>query len=101
MTVMQVIVEGSEAGRPVRYTYDLLDRFDVPTGVTSMARTTGYTCTAAARLVAKGAFRRVGICPPEYLGQAPGCADAVLADLAARGVKLTVNMQPTTVVEGS
>lgn len=101
MTVMQVIVEGSEAGRPVRYTYDLLDHFDVSTGVTSMARTTGYTCTAAARLVAKGVFRRVGICPPEYLGQAPGCADAVLADLDARGVKLTVNMQPTTVVEGS
>ena len=90
LTVLQVIVEGSEAGRSVCYTYDLLDRFDAATGVTSMARTTGYTCTAVARLVAKGGFRRAGICPPEYVGLAPGCADAVLAELAARGVKFTV-----------
>jgi saccharopine dehydrogenase-like NADP-dependent oxidoreductase len=53
---------------------------------------TGYTCTAVARLVASGAFRRPGICPPEYVGQAPGCADAVLADLAARGVNFTVTV---------
>lgn len=99
LTVMQVVMEGVAAGRSMRYTYDLLDRFDVATGVTSMARTTGYTCTAAARLVADGAFRRVGVCPPEYLGQAPGCADAVLADLAARGVQLTVSVQPLAVTE--
>ncbi len=58
-----------------------------------MARTTGYTCTAVARLVAAGTFRRAGICPPEYVGQAPGCADAVLADLAARGVHFTVTAE--------
>lgn len=92
LTVLQVVVEGVDAGRGVRYTYDLLDRFDAATGVTSMARTTGYTCTAVARLVASGAFRQPGICPPEYVGQASGCADAVLADLAARGVKFTVNV---------
>jgi saccharopine dehydrogenase-like NADP-dependent oxidoreductase len=93
LTVLQVIVEGIETGRSVRYTYDLLDRFDAATGITSMARTTGYTCTAVARLVAAGTFRRAGICPPEYVGQAPGCADAVLADLAARGVQFTVTAE--------
>ncbi len=70
LTVLQVVVDGVEAGRGVRYTYDLIDRFDAATGVTSMARTTGYTCTAVARLVASGAFRQPGICPPEYVGQA-------------------------------
>lgn len=94
LTVMQVIVEGAEAGRPVRYTCDLLDRFDAATGVTSMARTTGYTCTAVARLVANGRFRQPGICPPEFVGQAPGCCDAVLADLAARGVHLQSSCTP-------
>jgi lysine 6-dehydrogenase len=90
LTVLQLVVAGVEGGQPVCYTYDLLDRFDAATGITSMARTTGYTCTAVARLVAAGTFRRTGICPPEYVGQAPGCADAVLADLAARGVHFTV-----------
>lgn len=92
LTVLQLVVTGVEGGQPVRYVYDLVDRFDTATGVTSMARTTGYTCTAVARLVASGAFRRAGICPPEYVGQAPGCADAVLADLAARGVHFTVSV---------
>lgn len=92
LTVLQIVVAGVATGRPVRYTYDLVDHFDAATGVTSMARTTGYTCTAVARLVAEGAFRRRGICPPEYVGQAPGCADAVLTDLAARGVRFTVTV---------
>ncbi len=34
-----------------------------------MARTTGYTCTAAVNLVLNGKFTRKGICPPEYLGE--------------------------------
>jgi len=94
LTVMQLVVEGVEAGRAVRYLYDLLDYFDVETGVTSMARTTGYTCTAVARLVAEGRFRRPGICPPEFVGQAPGCAERVLAHLATRGVHLQSSCTP-------
>ena len=58
-----------------------------------MARTTGYTCTAVARLVAGGAFRQPGICPPEYVGRTPGCFDRILADLARREVRLTVHEQ--------
>ena len=92
MTVMQVVVDGSEDGRRVRYTYDMTDTFDRATGTTSMARTTGYTCTAVARLVAAGAFRQPGICPPEYVGRTPGCADAVQADLAARGVNFEITV---------
>lgn len=95
LTVLQLVVTGAEHGHRVRYVYDLLDRFDAATGVTSMARTTGYTCTAVARLVASGAFRRPGICPPEYVGQAPGCADAVLADLSKRGVHFSAVVDRT------
>lgn len=92
MTVMQVVVEGSEAGRHARYVYDLIDRFDSVTGTTSMARMTGYTCTAVARLVANGVFRQPGVCPPEYVGGTPGCCDAVLADLAERGAEFEIQV---------
>lgn len=94
LTVLQIVVDGVESGRTVRYTYELIDRFDAAAGVTSMARTTGYTCTAVARLVASGAFRQPGVCPPEYVGQTPGCCDAVLSDLAARGVRFEVKATP-------
>ncbi|RMF31956.1 MAG: saccharopine dehydrogenase [Bacteroidetes bacterium] len=88
-TVMRVIVEGRENDRPVRYTYDLLDEYDHETDTLSMARTTGYTCTAVAELVLSGAFRRTGICPPEYVGEA-GLLDRVLEYLRRRGVEYQV-----------
>jgi saccharopine dehydrogenase-like NADP-dependent oxidoreductase len=86
LTVMRILVEGCEEGRRVRYTWDLLDRFDAATKVHSMARTTGYTATAAARLLAGGMYRRHGIVPPEYIGQEPDCVAFMLAELARRGV---------------
>ena len=61
LTVMQVIVEGEKDGEKVRHTYDLLDRFDVAGNVHSMARTTGYTATAAVRMIARGLYSRQGI----------------------------------------
>jgi lysine 6-dehydrogenase len=86
LTVMRVIVEGIAAGQRVRHTYDLLDTFDEATGTPSMTRTTGYTCTAAVRLLAAGRYTTPGITPPEMLGRAQGCADFMLEDLARHGV---------------
>ena len=84
-TVMRVTVEGEKDGQPRRHVMNLLDRYDRTTKTTSMARTTGYTCTAAVRAVAEGRYDRKGISPPEYLGEA-GCWDFIRAELAKRGV---------------
>lgn len=86
LTAMRVIVEGTKHGRRVRYTYEMLDRYDAATGITSMARTTGFTCTAAVRLVASGALRFPGIVPPERIGADEASYRAIMADLRARGV---------------
>jgi len=86
LTVMQVVVEGEKGGSRVRHTYDLLDRFDTAAGVHSMARTTGYTATAAVRLLASGLYARKGIIPPEYIGEEPRCVEFILKELADRGV---------------
>tara|TARA_B100001093_G_scaffold240619_1_gene230398 strand:- start:568 stop:1677 length:1110 start_codon:yes stop_codon:yes gene_type:complete len=65
-TVMQIIIQGMEKGIKTKYKYNLLDRFQDNT--MSMARTTGYTCTAVTNLVLNGHYNRIGISPPEYLG---------------------------------
>jgi saccharopine dehydrogenase-like NADP-dependent oxidoreductase len=85
-TAMRVTVEGGVGGRRMRRSFELLDRFDRATGTTSMARTTGYTCTAVVRLLSQGLYRRPGISPPEFLGREPGCYEFVMRDLARRGV---------------
>ena len=86
LTVMKVIVEGEKNGQGKRYTYDLLDRYDRATRTTSMARTTGYTCSVAARLVANGIFARKGVSPPEFLGRESVAYEALMAGLRERDV---------------
>jgi saccharopine dehydrogenase-like NADP-dependent oxidoreductase len=51
-----------------------------------MARTTGYTCTAAVRLVAAGLYDRKGISPPEFVGRDAAAYEFMMRELAARGV---------------
>ena len=85
-TAMRIVVEGEKEGRRVRRSWDLLDRYDRATGTTSMARTTGYTCTAAVRLVAAGLYDRKGISPPEFVGRDAAAYAFMMSELAARGV---------------
>lgn len=85
-TVMRIIIEGIEKGKDVTYTYNLLDRTDRETGIHSMARTTGYTCTAVANLVISKQFDRKGICPPEFVGEKTSNFNYVIEYLRERGV---------------
>jgi lysine 6-dehydrogenase len=101
ITVMRIIVsgtgpadgerEGAPAGEKVavrkQYVWELADRYDKKSGTSSMARTTGYTCTAAVHLLAKGKFERKGVCPPEYLGENEENLLFILDHLEKRGVK--------------
>jgi saccharopine dehydrogenase-like NADP-dependent oxidoreductase len=94
-TVMRVVIEGRyEDGRWERVLYDLLDRYDKQAGVSSMARTTGYTCTAGVHLLAAGGFSRRGICPPEYVGEDATCSEFILDHLRARGVVFNATVEP-------
>jgi saccharopine dehydrogenase-like NADP-dependent oxidoreductase len=85
-TVMKIVVEGIRAGAKERYTYNLFDRFDREKGITSMARTTGYTCTAVANLMLAGSFIQPGINPPEYIGKTEGHLSFILEYLRQRDI---------------
>ena len=81
-TIMRIIIKGAEKGKEVSYQYNLLDRYQNDT--ISMARTTGFTCTAVANLIVNGTYTRIGISPPEYLG---GHFEFVKTYLEERDVK--------------
>lgn len=89
-TAMRVTVRGVDkaSGEAREAVWQLLDRGDPATGTSSMARSTGYTCTAAAELLLTGCFRTPGVHPPERLGAEPGVLEAVLAHLAERAVRV-------------
>lgn len=85
-TVMRIRISGTENGQERKLQYNLLDRTDRKSGTLSMARTTGYTCTAVANLVLSGKFSRKGISPPEYLGEEEENFNFIIDYLKDRGV---------------
>ena len=83
---MRLVISGLEDEIPTTYTYDLYDAYDPQTGVLSMARATGYTCTAVTQLVLDGSYSELGISPPEFVGRIEGCRDKVEKYLESRGI---------------
>lgn len=81
-TIMKVIIRGE--GKEI--VYDLYDEYDPETKQSSMARTTGYTCTAAVNLLIRGLFNEKGIFPPELVGCRQECFDYVMEYLKERKV---------------
>ncbi len=85
-TIMRITIKGSENGVPKTYVYDLFDHFDRENQIISMARTTGYTCTAVANLLLDGGFNTPGVSAPEMLGAGSGNLSYILRYLGERRV---------------
>lgn len=85
-TVMRIIIEGQEDGENVRYTYNLFDKYDPSTKISSMARTTGYTATAAVHLMLDGKCKRSGIIAPEFIAETDENMNFIIEYLAERNV---------------
>lgn len=66
---MKIVIEGMKDEKKLRFTYDMLDKYDREKDTPSIARTTGYTCTAGAQIHLGGKFTETGIIPPELLGK--------------------------------
>jgi saccharopine dehydrogenase-like NADP-dependent oxidoreductase len=86
LTVMRMEIEGTKDGHRVRHVYNILDYYDPETETSSMARTTGYMCTAMVNVIASGLWKEPGVAPPEIVGRREDCFEAVLKHLDARDV---------------
>ena len=91
LTVMRIIIDGKKDDKKIRYSYEMLDKYDREKEIISMARTTGYTCTAVASLILKGIYNEKGIIPPEFLGRSSEVYHNIIDYLAERNVKFSEN----------
>ena len=74
ITIMRVRLKGeNKNGEVEEIIYHLHDEYDNETNTSSMARTTGYTATAAANLFLDGLFNEKGVFPPELVGKHEQC----------------------------
>lgn len=88
LTVMRIVIEGAKDDHALRHTYSLLDYYNTDTETSSMARTTGFTCTGMARLIARGLWTEPGVAPPEVVGRNAECFDFVIQHLEKRNVQI-------------
>ncbi|MEN8200968.1 MAG: saccharopine dehydrogenase C-terminal domain-containing protein [Bacteroidota bacterium] len=92
LTVMRVTVKGVNAqDQTEEVVYSLYDAYNKETGTSSMARTTGYTATAAANMFMDGLFAEKGVFPPELVGKQTKCFDYFLAYLEERNIHYVKN----------
>ncbi|MCX7830929.1 MAG: saccharopine dehydrogenase, partial [Acidobacteria bacterium] len=93
ITVLRIEVKGKINKKSATYKFELFDKMDIEKGISSMARTTGYTATAMARLIISKKFNEKGVFPPELIGSNIDNYLFVMKELGLRGVvfKETVN----------
>tara|TARA_Y100000994_G_C15702787_1_gene445922 strand:- start:4888 stop:6006 length:1119 start_codon:yes stop_codon:yes gene_type:complete len=83
-TVMKILLANDNQ----HITIDLYDEYDKKNGITSMARTTGYTCTAGANLILNNLFSKPGVFPPELIGKNLNCYEYIIKYLHNRNINL-------------
>ncbi len=89
LVVVRVEVTGRRDGKQARIRYEVLDRQDAATGLTAMARTTGFSLSLTALLQAHGAVRPGVGTPDEVMPPA-----RYIAELARRGIHTNVSESP-------
>jgi len=90
-TIMRIKLSGTQNGTSYSISYDLYDVYDEATRLSSMSRTTGYTCTASLQLIMNGLFTKKGVFPPELVAGGEGCFHYVMEYLRDRGVVYKVS----------
>jgi lysine 6-dehydrogenase len=88
IVAMLIKVTGFKGARKIQFTYQLLDRYDKKHKVTAMARTTAYTASIVAQLVAKKALDEKGVIPPEKIGMTPKLYTKYIKAMKQRGVRI-------------
>ena len=92
-TLFRIVAKGTKDKKEVKYMYNLVDEYDEESNIHSMARTTGYTATAVARLLSEGLFNKKGIVAPEFIGREKECVEFILAAMKKKGIdfQLTID----------
>lgn len=85
VTLLRVIVSGLKDIKEVTYTYEMICYKNNKENVTAMARSTAYTISVVAQMIAKGVINKRGVFPPEQV--VPG--QTYIEEMEKRGVMIT------------
>ncbi len=84
LVALRVIVRGTKGGKPVTHTFELVDRYDERTGITSMERTTGFSLAITGLMQAQGRVSPAGVHTSDECMPGP----EYVAELAKRDIRI-------------
>src|SRR5207249_10512854 len=88
------VMRGESGGRKgagrASITYEMIDFYDREKKVTSMGKTTGFTCSIVTRMVGRGEVHGIGVVPPEVALNTK-LVQKLHSELQSKGVKITEN----------
>lgn len=88
LTVMEISASGTKDGLAIEESFQLIDHYDHQNNISSMARTTGFTCAAGVRLALAHDDLPKGVIPPEIIGQNQTWFNHIFAELAQHNIKI-------------
>jgi lysine 6-dehydrogenase len=91
LAILRVEAVGERAGQPARVHAEMVDRWS--DGFTAMARTTSFTASVVARMIARGEVTGRGARRPESI-VAGAAVDELLRALAGHGIRVTFAQEP-------
>jgi len=83
LTLIRVDARGTRQGKRTQVVYELIDRRDLETGLTSMQRTVGFTISLGARLILSGKLATPGLLLPMDVPY-----ESVLPALESHGIRV-------------
>lgn len=89
LVLFRVEARGQCQGQSRRLICEMVDRYDEPTRLTAMARTTSFTAASVARMIGRGELSGRGVLAPEQALTGP-LVERLHADLAAMGIVFTM-----------
>ncbi|VAW45348.1 Carboxynorspermidine dehydrogenase, partial [hydrothermal vent metagenome] len=88
LTVMEISASGTKDGLAIEESFQLIDHYDHQNNISSMARTTGFTCAAGVRLALAHDDLPKGVIPAEIIGQNQTWFNHIFAELAQHNIKI-------------
>ncbi len=88
---MEILSTHSE--KNIKDSYIITDRQDDKTGLSAMARTTGFTNAAVSKLLLEGKIKDRGIVAPELIGKIPELFKEVEEFLTSSGIRIEHKIQ--------
>jgi saccharopine dehydrogenase-like NADP-dependent oxidoreductase len=90
LAILRVEAAGERAGQPARVRAEMVDRWT--DGFTAMARTTSFTASVVARMIARGEVAGRGAQRPEAI-VAGAAVDQLLRALVGHGIRVTFSRE--------